>query len=110
MLDHHLLVGRLADEAIKGMNFDLLFLGLEGIDADAGLTTAISEAARIKRLMIKNSRRVAVVADRSKFGSSSIIQFADHADIDSVITDQPVSTDIEERLIKTNVEFIDDFP
>jgi DeoR family fructose operon transcriptional repressor len=108
MKEHHLLVGRLAEMAIEGMNFDLAFVGLEGIDADGGLTTAYHEAARIKELMVANSRRVVVVADHSKFGSRSIVQFCEFSEVDVVTTDLPVPGELFEVLLDGGVEVVDD--
>ncbi|MFD1600513.1 HTH-type transcriptional regulator GlpR [Halobellus rarus] len=105
--DHNFLVGRLAEEAIEQMNFDLAFIGVEGIHSD-GLTTVFNDAARIKELMVKNSRRVVVVADHSKIGARSVIQFADLSDVDMVITDKPIAHDLRESLVEAGIEVTDD--
>jgi DeoR family fructose operon transcriptional repressor len=106
--DHNFLVGRLAEEAIEQMNFDIGFIGLEGLDADGGLTTVFNDAARIKELMVNNCRRIVVVADHSKIGARSVIQFASLSDIDMVITDQPIPPELRESLVELGIEVADD--
>ncbi|MFB6201022.1 MAG: HTH-type transcriptional regulator GlpR [Halorhabdus sp.] len=106
--EQHRLTGPLARQAIERMNFDLVFLGLEGIDADAGLTTAYHDAARDKELMVANSQQTAVVADHSKFDSQSIVQFADVADVDMVLTDASIPADFRDRMREADVAVVDD--
>ncbi|PSP92633.1 DeoR family transcriptional regulator [Halobacteriales archaeon QS_4_62_28] len=101
--DHQRLTGPLAEQAIEQMNFDLAFVGTEGIDAEAGFTTAYHDAARLKELMIANSQRAVVLADHSKLDSQNIVQFCDFSDIDLVITDETVSDEIRETLAAHDV-------
>lgn len=101
------LTGRLAERAIEGLNFDLAFVGLEGIN-ESGLTTAYHDAARIKELLVANSQRVVAVADHTKFDSHSLVRFCDISAVDSVITDANVRPTFRERLEEANVTLIDD--
>lgn len=101
------LAGPLAERAIERLNFDLAFVGTEGIDADAGLTTAYHDAARLKELMIEHSQRSVVVADHSKFGTRNMVQFCDFDDIDLVVTDDRVPERTRETLAAAGVDIVD---
>lgn len=93
------LVGPTAEAFMERMQFDLLFLGTNAIDAD-GLMTPNEEEARIKRRMIERSERVVLVSDHTKLGERSFVRFADLADLDAFVTDrkpvEPVRSALED--------------
>lgn len=105
-MEQQRLTGRLAERAIERLNFDLAFVGLEGID-ETGLTTAYHDAARIKELLVASSKRVVAVADRTKFDSHSLVRFCDLSAVDSVVTDADVPQDLRARLDELDVTLID---
>jgi len=82
------LVGPTAEQFMHRTNFDLVFLGTNGIAPNTGLTTPSEDEAEIKSLMVDNAKRVVLVADASKFGQRSFAQFADLSDVDLLITDE----------------------
>lgn len=87
------LVGPSAEKFLEQMQFDLLFLGTNAIDAH-GLMTPNETEARMKGLMIERSERVVLVADHTKFGERSVVRFAELADLDAFLTDQmPADTE-----------------
>lgn len=87
------LVGPSAETFLERMQFDLLFLGTNAIDAN-GLMTPNEMEARMKGLMIERSERVVLVADHTKLGERSVVRFAELADIDAFVTDQaPADTE-----------------
>lgn len=89
------LVGPSAEDFMDRMNFDLLFLGTNAIDVEAGLTTPNEDEARVKERMVDHAERVVLVADETKFGERSFVQFADLEDVDLLVTD--ASLDVETR-------------
>lgn len=93
------LVGPTAEQFMHRMNFDLVFLGTNGIDPDAGLTTPSEDEAEIKSLMTEKSKRVILVSDGSKFGQRSFARFAELEDVDLLLTDEdppePLSSALE---------------
>jgi len=82
------LVGPTAEKFMQRLNFDLVFLGTNGISSGAGLTTPNEDEAEMKSLMVEHSKRVVLVADASKFGQRSFARFADLDAIDLLITDE----------------------
>ncbi|HEY2669015.1 MAG TPA: DeoR/GlpR family DNA-binding transcription regulator [Rugosimonospora sp.] len=62
------LVGPLADSTLAKINIDVAFVGVDGVDREAGLTTQNETEAATNRVLIERSRRAIVVADASKIG------------------------------------------
>lgn len=102
------LVGPSAESFMKRMHFDLLYLGTNAIDVDAGLTTPNEDEAQAKRIMIENSTRVVLVADETKFDERSFVQFASFDEIDLVITDSRLSEAYRTAFDESNTNYIDD--
>ena len=57
---------------MSGLNADHLFLGVDGLDPEIGLTTPDVLEAQLNSLMIRMAREVTVVADSSKFSKRSL--------------------------------------
>jgi DeoR/GlpR family transcriptional regulator of sugar metabolism len=87
------LVGPVADLTIKSLHFDTLFLGCNGIDPDAGLTTPNLAEAETNRTFIKLARRVVVLADHTKWGVVSLASFASLDEVNVLITDDLLGSD-----------------
>jgi DeoR/GlpR family transcriptional regulator of sugar metabolism len=81
------LVGPIADLTIRSLHFDLLFLGCQGFDADAGLTAPNLAEAETNRSFIRVARRVVVLADHTKWGLVSLSSFARLSEVDVLVTD-----------------------
>lgn len=101
------LVGPTAESFLQRTNFDQLFLGTNAIDVDAGLTTPDEDEAQMKSLMCDNAERVVLVADRSKIGRRSFIQFGTLDDVDVFITDGPVDRVLREACDSHGVSVVD---
>jgi len=81
------LVGPLATQALRGLRLDVVFLGVHGMDPDAGLTTPNLLEAETDRAMIAAAGQVVVVADRTKWGETGLSRIADLAEVDLLVTD-----------------------
>lgn len=89
------LVGPSAESFMQRTNFDLLFLGANAIGAE-GLMTPDEDEARMKSLMVQRAKHVVAVADASKFGERSFVNFAALDEIDRVITDGEPPADVRD--------------
>jgi DeoR family transcriptional regulator of aga operon len=85
------LVGPLAEDTLRRLSADILFLGVDGFDIRFGLTTPNLLEAKVTRVMMRISRRTVVVCDSSKFGSRSLSLIAAPSAIQQVITDRDIS-------------------
>jgi DeoR/GlpR family transcriptional regulator of sugar metabolism len=81
------LVGPVADAAIGSLHFDVLFLGVHGISREAGLSTPNLAEAETNRHFIRSARRVVVVADHTKWGTTGLSTFASLDEVDVLVTD-----------------------
>ncbi|MFH8222020.1 DeoR/GlpR family DNA-binding transcription regulator [Streptomyces sp. NPDC018057] len=81
------LVGPVADQAIAALHFDMLFLGVHGISAEAGLSTPNLAEAETNRRLVQSARRVVVVADHTKWGVVGLSSFAALEQVDTLVTD-----------------------
>lgn len=61
-------VGPFAEQMLRSFNCSKLFIGVDGIDPDFGLTTTNMLEASLNRAMIDAAQKVVVLADSSKFG------------------------------------------
>ena len=98
------LVGPIAEDTLQHINADKLFLGVDGIHFEFGLTTPNLMEARVNQLMIKKSIEVILVSDSSKFGKRSMSFIADIGSVQQVITDKGIQGDDLRKLEELNVE------
>jgi len=81
------LVGPLAEDVLKQIRADILFLGVDGFDPKIGVTTPNVLESRVNRAMVSASRKVVAVCDSTKFGRSSMALIVPPTAIHTVITD-----------------------
>lgn len=87
------LVGPLANAATDLLFADIMFIGVDGIDATQGLTCTNSEEAELLRKLVQHSKKKIVVADRSKVGAVSAWLLCHTREIDCLITDSGANDD-----------------
>ncbi|MEV6424445.1 DeoR/GlpR family DNA-binding transcription regulator [Streptomyces sp. NPDC051662] len=92
------LVGPVADQAIRSLHFDVLFLGVHGISAEAGLSTPNLGEAETNRHFVRSARRVVVVADHTKWGTVGLSSFASLEQVDTLVTDSGLSAEAREEI------------
>lgn len=92
------LVGPVADQAIRSLHFDVLFLGVHGISIEAGLSTPNLAEAETNRRFVRAARRVVVVADHTKWGTVGLSSFARLAEVDTLVTDAGLSKEAQEQI------------
>lgn len=100
------LVGPEAERTMQNYYFDKLFLGVDGIDFNHGLTTSNPLEARLNRLMVERSNTVIAVTDSTKFGRHSFSFICDLTPIDTVITDKNISSEFEGKLKKRDITVV----
>ncbi|MFD0687883.1 DeoR/GlpR family DNA-binding transcription regulator [Actinomadura fibrosa] len=81
------LVGPIADRTLADISLDLVFLGVDGIEAEAGISTHDEIEARTDHALMRATRRVVVLADGSKIGRRAFSRIAPIGEIDTLITD-----------------------
>lgn len=100
------LVGPLAEDVLEEMHADILFLGVDGFDAEIGVTTPNFLESRVNRAMVKAARRVVAVCDSTKFSRLSLSRIVPPAAIHCIITDKGLPRATEEALRAQNIELV----
>ncbi len=85
------LVGPLAEQTLRHLSADVLFLGVDGFDCRLGLFTPNLLEAQVNRVMVEIARKTVAVCDSSKFGRRSLSNIVPPAAIHHVITDKQIS-------------------
>ncbi|MGA1329787.1 MAG: DeoR/GlpR family DNA-binding transcription regulator, partial [Candidatus Nanopelagicales bacterium] len=98
------LVGPMANHNISNLNIDLCFMGVHGMDAQAGVTSPNLLEAETNRALAEVSRQFVVVADATKWGVIGLHTIAPLSEISTLITDKRIST----NALNTLKENIDD--
>ena len=97
------LSGPIAEASLAGLNLDIAFIGVDGIDGKAGCTTHQEVEAHTNGVMIARARRVIVVADSSKIGRVAFARICDITSVSGLITDLPDDTDAVRALSESGV-------
>lgn len=80
-------VGPLAELVLAHLHIDTLFVGVNGLSAEAGATSNGELEAQTARAMAARSRRVVVVTDHSKVGRSALTRVMPIDQVEMVVTD-----------------------
>lgn len=98
--------GSQAELGLKNYCFDKFFLGVDGFDLRAGITTHNEQEASLNRLMCDISEQVIAVADSSKFDKRSCHMIREFGKIDILITDNGIPDEYVHGLRDLKVEVI----
>ncbi|RYZ49282.1 MAG: DeoR/GlpR transcriptional regulator, partial [Chitinophagaceae bacterium] len=96
--------GLYAEKMLEDFSCSKLFLGVDGIDAEFGLTTTNMMEAQLNKAMIKAAQKTVVLADSSKFGKRGFGRICGLEDIEQVITDSNISEHMAETLQGMGIE------
>ncbi|PWC19941.1 DNA-binding transcriptional repressor [Brenneria roseae subsp. roseae] len=84
--------GSLAEAAFSYFSFDKLFIGADGVDMNAGVTT-FNELHAVSQAMCRAAKQRVLLVDSSKFGRKSPNVVCSLEDVDILITDSDISPD-----------------
>ncbi len=98
------LVGPIAEETLRRLSADLLFLGVDGFDPHYGLSTPNLLEAKVNRVMVEIAKHTFAVCDSSKFGRRSLSQIAPPSAIHEVITDRGIAKSDLRNLKQAGIE------
>jgi DeoR family transcriptional regulator of aga operon len=98
------LVGPIAEETLRRLNADILFLGVDGFDMHHGLSTPNLLEAKVNRVMMEVARIAVAVCDSSKFGRRSLSSIAPLSAVHHLITDGGIPEGDLAALKKTGIQ------
>ncbi|WP_138445339.1 DeoR/GlpR family DNA-binding transcription regulator [Sinomonas susongensis] len=99
-------VGQETVDAVERLRPDLAFIGTNGVHSAFGLSTPDSEEAAVKEAFVRAARRVVVLADASKLGVETLVQFARLDQLDALVTDADPSPELATALERAGVEVV----
>lgn len=99
-------VGQETVDAVERLRPDLAVIGTNGVHEAFGLSTPDSEEAAVKEAFVRAARRVVVLADGSKLGVETLVQFARLDQLDALVTDADPSPELAAALEKAGVEVV----
>ena len=88
-------------ESIKQFTLVIAFMGTNGILYHNGPTSKNYNDIEAKNAIVKNSFKSVVMCDSSKFNESGMLEYANWEDIDYMITDQSIPTELKEKIEKS---------
>jgi len=98
------LVGPDAEQALTRLSADRLFLGVDGLDPEVGVTTPDPLESALNALMIRVARQTVAVCDASKLGQRSLSVIAPVRQLHRVISDDGAPAAIVEALRDAGVQ------
>jgi DeoR family transcriptional regulator of aga operon len=84
-------MGPYAEQILQDVSCSILFLGVDGIDLEMGLTTTSLMEARLNQKMIEAAQITIVLADSSKFGKRGLGKICALDQIQHIITDNGIA-------------------
>lgn len=92
------LVGPVSVQSLRGLNLDIVFMGVHGVDTLAGFTTPNLMEADTNRALVAAGRRLVVLADSTKWGCVGAATFARLSEADVLISDMGLIAPAQEVL------------
>lgn len=99
-------VGVYTSQFFEQITCSKLFLGVDGIDLDYGITNSNIEEALLNIKMIEASQRTIIMADSSKFGRRGFGRICNLDRIDVIITDSGITASVARALEDAGIELI----
>ena len=99
-------VGGDAITKIKQISADICFLGVNAIDAEAGLTDNDWEVVQVKRAMMQAAKKVVALTIAEKINSLQKIKIAGIEELDAMITDMDPGDKIFDAYRQKGVEIL----
>jgi DeoR family transcriptional regulator, aga operon transcriptional repressor len=100
------LTGPLATGVLEQVTLDIVFLGVDGIDAVAGAMAHHEGEASTGRLLAERAAQVVVTADSSKVGRRAFARICTAAEVDILVTDTGIAPAEAARLADAGVKVV----
>jgi len=98
------LSGPIAEAGLTGLNLDVAFIGVDGVDATVGCTTQDEAEAHTNAVMIRHTTRVVLVADSSKVGKVAFARICEAREVDELIADRAADAGAVRALTDAGVQ------
>ena len=99
-------IGDYTSQFFEQITCSKLFLGVDGIDLEYGITNSNIEEAILNKKMIEASLRTIILADSSKFGRRGFGKICNLDRIDVIITDSGISKSMAQSIEEMGIELM----
>ena len=96
--------GGQTEAALDSLQVDRLFLGVDGLDLQRGITTHFEGEAVLNRKMARVAREVIAVTDSSKFGKTCLHRIMGLEEVNVLVTDSGAPEDSLDQARKLGCE------
>lgn len=96
--------GPYAEELLRDVTCGVLFLGVDGIDMETGLTTTSLMEARLNQKMMEAAQVTVILADSSKFGRRGLGKICSIDKIQHIITDSGIPDSMKRMLEESGIK------
>lgn len=97
-------VGPYAESLLGELMCNKLFIGVDGIDLEFGLTTSNMAEAHLNQYMISSAQQVIVLADSSKFGKRGFGKICGISQVHHIITDRSAPNSMVQFIREKGIE------
>jgi DeoR/GlpR family transcriptional regulator of sugar metabolism len=98
------MVGVLAEDSLRQIKSDILFLGTSGVDLEMGVWDTTMIEVPIKRLMIAGASEVVLIADAAKFSMTGMVRVCGPESISHIVTDAPLPASARSAVDAAGIE------
>jgi Transcriptional regulators of sugar metabolism len=98
--------GSFTEKILDELSCGVLFLGVDGIDLQHGLTITNLLEASLNQKMIRMAQTVVVLADSSKFGKRGLGKICQFDEVDYIVTDAEVAKEMVTSVEKLGTKLI----
>jgi len=100
------LAGQPALNFLRDVYLDKAFIGVTGLDLERGITTLEPEEATVSQAMIRNAKKVIVVADSKKIGHVSPALVCPVSAVHMLVTDEHLPQEVHTKLLDMGIEVV----
>ena len=97
-------IGMSAESTLRNYYVDKLFLGVDSVNLEKGLTTPNAEEASLNRTMIDCAKEVIAIFDSSKLDKRSFAFISKIDAIDVIVTDDNIADDSREKIERAGIK------
>ncbi|MBI2941806.1 MAG: DeoR/GlpR transcriptional regulator [Chloroflexi bacterium] len=99
-------IGPNAERNLGDLMVQKAFVGITGIEVEAGLTDTSLEVAQVKRAMMQAARQVILLADSSKWGHVDFARVAPLRAVQTLVTDSGLPSEARADVERLGIELI----
>ena len=99
-------VGCDTERMLENFSGTKLFIGVDGLDMEYGLSTTNLLEANLNRAMIRSAQKIIVLTDSTKFGRRGFSRICDVDEVNQIITDPGIPQHIFDQLRQRGIDVI----